>query len=183
MECAPCKQPDEIKLNCRKKNLIYESRCLKCNPDKKKEGNHFIRMDNELEEVRDLPSIYVGETSRSISERMAEHIHDYDKRLDESHMWKHFTEVHNGEEPPVFKFTVVRFCRDALTRQVGESVRISMRKNTLNSRAGFNRSGISRLTISEEDKDHSAELRMNEKASKRLQDTEYEGMETIKRRV
>ena len=34
--CPVCLQAGEQKLSCRKRNLIYESRCLKCNP--KEEG-------------------------------------------------------------------------------------------------------------------------------------------------
>jgi hypothetical protein len=45
----------------------------------------------------------------------------------------------------------VKFCRDALSLQVGEAVRIGLRRNTLNSKSGYNRSGTSRLTLAEAD--------------------------------
>jgi hypothetical protein len=45
----------------------------------------------------------------------------------------------------------VKFCRDALSRQVGEAVRIGLRRNTLNSKSGYNRSGTSRLNLAEAD--------------------------------
>ena len=34
--CIPCDQPGEIKQDCRKRNIIYESRCLDCNPEDEK---------------------------------------------------------------------------------------------------------------------------------------------------
>ena len=83
---------------------------------------------------------------------MLEHRRDL-KKEDYSHMLNHWLEHHEEDaEPPEFEFKIVNFCRDALTRQVGEAVRIYLRKNTLNSKAGYNRSGIVRLAVYEEDK-------------------------------
>ena len=38
-----------------------------------------------------------------------------------------------------------------MERQVGEATRIWLRGNTLNSKAGYNRSGLTRLTLRQED--------------------------------
>ena len=55
-ECVPCGQGDESRLDCRKRNILYENRCELCNGSKK-----------------DGKGIYVGETSRSLYERAKEH--------------------------------------------------------------------------------------------------------------
>ena len=67
-------------------------------------------------------------------------------------MLKHWKTVHSEEQGgPQFRFQIVRFCKSALERQIGEATRISLRGNCLNSRAGYNRSGVTRLTLRPED--------------------------------
>ena len=66
-------------------------------------------------------------------------------------MLKHWENSHGGEGTPQFRFKIVKFCRTALQRQVGEATRIALRGNTLNSKAGYNRSGLTRLTLLPED--------------------------------
>ena len=148
-ECVPCGQAGDRKINCTQRNLVYESKCMDCNQVEEK-GR---KKGSELEDTRDEPSIYVGETARSLAERSAEHWKDFESRDTDSHMLKHWMIHHKGEGRPNFKFEVVKFCKDALSRQVGEAVRISFRKNCLNSKAGYNRCGLTRLTIQEEDEE------------------------------
>ena len=115
--CPVCLQAGEEKISCRRRNLIYESRCLKCNPkeEEKKENS-------SLEDKRQSPSIYVGETARSLAERVLEHWRDLKDKEDDSHMLNHWLEHHEEDaEPPEFEFKIVKFCRDALSRQVGGS--------------------------------------------------------------
>ena len=47
-----------------------------------------------------IPSIYVGESSRSIFERAGEHWRVYKKRSPDSHIWKHHLIHHRGEGEP-----------------------------------------------------------------------------------
>ena len=54
-----------------------------CNPGKQDPGTH-------LEDKRESPSIYVGESSRSLFERSKEHQRDYRKNSEDSHMAKHW---------------------------------------------------------------------------------------------
>ena len=122
----------------------------------------------ELEDSRDEPSIYVGETARSLAERSAEHWKDFVAKDEDSHMYKHWKIHHKGEGEPNFKFEIVRFCKDALSRQVGEAVRISLRKNCLNSKCGYNRCNLTRLTIPEEEEASRSEW----KKKKNYNDTE-----------
>ena len=136
---------------CTRKSLVYENVCSTCNPgaDAKK----------ELENVDPtIPSIYVGETARTIQERAKEHWSAArgrtKKDTDGSHMWKHMEQYHGGGEP-TFIMRVVQFHRSALSRQTGEAVRIMRRGgagSVLNSRSEFNRCYIPRLKVEEQDK-------------------------------
>ena len=65
-ECITCNQGAEELQNCTKRNLLYENVCLECNPEAWKKG--------ELKTInKDIPSVYVGETARSVQERAKEH--------------------------------------------------------------------------------------------------------------
>ena len=88
-----------------------------------------------------------GESARSLSERSMNHHKDLASKLDESHMLKHWQNSHGGVGKPEFRFQVVKYCRTALERQVGEATRIALRGSTLNSKAGINRSGAARLSL------------------------------------
>ena len=145
--CIPCAQPGDRKQDCRKRNIVYESKCVICNP----EGEMYQKDGKELEDKRENPSIYVGESGRSLHERSKEHWADFVARSEDSHILKHWLTHHGGQGEPDFRLEVVKFCRDTLTRQVGEAVRIQYRGNTLNSKAGYNRSGLSRLVLPEKE--------------------------------
>ena len=68
-ECIPCQQEGDRKQNCKQRNIVYESKCEECNPKNKKEVS--------LKDGREFSSIYVGESARSLSERVAEHWSDF----------------------------------------------------------------------------------------------------------
>jgi hypothetical protein len=109
VNCIPCGQEGETKQDCRIRNIIYESKCLICNPEEvkgKKDGK-------ELKDVRAFPSIYVGESGRSLYERAAEHWGDYVSKLSDSHILKHWELHHGGFGSPSFKIRVIKYCRDA----------------------------------------------------------------------
>ena len=145
--CIPCAQPGEKKQDCRKRNIVYESKCVLCNP----EGGKYQKDGKDLEDKRDNPSIYVGESGRSLYERSKEHWADFEAKAEDSHILKHWVTHHGGQGKPDFKLEVVKYCRDTLTRQVGEAIWIQCRGNTLNSKAGYNRSGLSRLVLPEKE--------------------------------
>ena len=150
-KCIPCNQPTEQKQDCRRRNIIYENICLTCNPEA---GSKQTRQDgHELADKGQFPSIYVGESGRSLHERAHEHWHDFEARQTDSHILKHWLVHHKGEGTPNFHIRVIKYCKDALSRQVGEAVRISYRGQTLNSKNGYNRSGLSRLVIEEKDEE------------------------------
>ena len=114
-----CAQGEETIEDCKRQNIVYESLCKECNPNKAKQSDPL--MDN-----RDFPSIYVGESSRTLHERSSEHFRDYRKNAEESHMIKHWSTHHKNSSKPPFIQRVVRSYKSALERQVGESVRIHL---------------------------------------------------------
>ena len=128
VECQPCKQPGDKKEPCTTKNIVYESECSSCNP----EGSRRTSDKTGLTEQRDTPSLYVGETSRSLKERAGEHWADAEGWKDESHMVEHQMLAHRGADNPAFRFKVVKKCGSSLERQVREAVRIQMRGLVLN---------------------------------------------------
>ena len=78
----------------------------------------------ELQEVRsDIPSLHVGESSRSLFERSREHWKQWESKDERSHMLKHVEMEHKGADRPDFIMRAVSYHRSALTRQVGEAVR------------------------------------------------------------
>ena len=66
-DCVPCSQADDHRLDCRKRNILYENVCQLCNPeeDSKKKKDDINRK-----------GVYVGESSRSMHERAKEHVAD-----------------------------------------------------------------------------------------------------------
>ena len=145
-ECVTCSQDSEEKPPCTKRSLVYESICLKCNPEAKKKG--------PLENMNmAIPSIYVGETARSVQERSREHWEGYRRKDNDNHMVKHMTLHHEEGAEPEFLMKVVGFHRTALSRQVGEAVRIAKRGLVLNSKAEFSRCNILRLSLEQVSQD------------------------------
>ena len=123
---------------------MYENTCLLC--------NRGAAGKEELRELRqDVPTIYVGETSRSIQERGVEHWAGWRSQKATNHIHYHQTMEHRGE-PPQFILKPVKWFRSALSRQLAEAVRIRRRGGEgaiLNSRSEYNRCQISRLRLGE----------------------------------
>ena len=143
--CRTCKQVGEKKEPCMRRNVVYESECSVCNPP----GTRKETDKEGLSEKREEPSLYVGETERSVAERTAEHWRDAETGKEESHMLEHQTASHAGE-PPQFRFQVVKGCKTSLERQVREAVRIHMRGNVLNKKGLYNRCKLTRLVVDQE---------------------------------
>ena len=92
--------------------------------------------------------LYIGETSRSLYERVGEHFEDANKLERESHMVKHWF-LHHQEETkaPKFKFRILGQYRDAMTRQIKEALRVQNRPGNLNSKGEFGGQTIPRLVV------------------------------------
>ena len=146
-KCITCSQGGDNLPACTRSSIVYENICVKCNPDKTEDGEPVVK------EGSMTPSLYVGESSRTIQERGLEHWGAALRGDKKSHMAKHQAMEHAGE-PPAFHMRVVSYHRTALNRQVKEAVRIRRRggaSSILNSRAEYNRCHIPRLVLEEED--------------------------------
>ena len=142
-DCVPCAQPDKKKLNCKKRNILYENRCTVCNQTDQKDGKS----------LKDGKGIYVGESSRSLYERAKEHEADKQAQSEDSHQIKHWlTEHQELLAPPRFHFKIIQTFQDPLSRQLAEAVRIDLRGDgVLNSKAEYNRCRVPRLKINMEE--------------------------------
>ena len=92
-ECPPYEKP-EGRVNCKARNIIYESKCLVCNPA------------SSQEEDSDHPSVAVGipregicigESSHSLHERALEHVKDAQVFSVKSHITKHWMNSHPSQ--------------------------------------------------------------------------------------
>ena len=146
-DCVPCQQQDKVRINCRKRNILYESECEICDKERKGKDGKSAK-DFQL----DGQGVYVGESSRSLYERSKEHVADRIGGKEDSHQLKHWITSHpNLEEPPRFIFKIVNSFKDPLTRQLSEAIRIERRGcNILNSKAEYNRCRIPRLVMDPE---------------------------------
>ena len=115
--------------------------------------NYQGASENKISPPEHPPSIYVGETSKSLYERGREHWKDFKSNLENSHIMKHHIIHHGGIGEPSFFLRPVRYFSTPLTRQIAEAVRIEQwgESIVLNSRSEFNRSKIPRLTLGEDD--------------------------------
>ena len=104
--------------DCRKHSIVYESKCVECDHNKEK----FQKDEIDLIDGRPKPSIYVGESGLSLHERSKEHRAAFELGSGDSHTLKHWVTNHCGQGRPNVQLDVVRYCRDSLTRKVGETV-------------------------------------------------------------
>ena len=144
--CRTCSQPEERKEPCMRRNIVYESECTSCNPP----GSRKEADKDGLAERKGFPSLYVGESSRSVAERAEEHWKDAENGKEESHMLEHQVASHRGEGTPEFNFRVVKTCKTSLERQVREAVRIHMRGEVLNKKGMYNRCKLTRMVVDQE---------------------------------
>ena len=122
------------------------------------EKKEVERIEEEVEDEREREKRkreirlhkYVGESSRSFYERGLEHERDLQEMKPQSHMLKHYFDKHSEEKIEEMEFggRIVRQCRSAFNRQIGESVEIQNNKNhfLLNSKSEYNRCALPRLS-------------------------------------
>ena len=120
--CKLCEiNPD---INCKLRGVIYRIRCL--------EDRCII-----------VPENYEGETSRSIGERVGEHLRKYNEKDPKSILYQHAKEKHNGVLPNI-NVEIISICRsDPMLRQVTESVCIRENNPTLNTKSEWGNSNVS----------------------------------------
>ena len=135
---------DEKRVNCKQRNILYESYCTECNPDDIKQGKK-----DEITFLREGKGVYVGESARSLYERSKEHIADRESKKEDSHQIKHWILSHpEMQEPPAFRFKIIKTFKDPMSRQLSEAVRIELRgSDILNSKGEYNRCRVPRLRV------------------------------------
>ena len=80
--CNVCQLGENGNVNCKSRELVYELTC------------------NGMDDGKLCDQKYIGETSRSLAERISEHIGDLRERTEKSVLWRHFKEEHGEEEDP-----------------------------------------------------------------------------------
>ena len=99
---------------------------------------------------KDQVGIYVGETSRTLVERVIEHVEGAEDLGVDNFITKHWATKHDQlVKRPRVSFKVLKHYKDALTRQVSEAILIESLAN-LNSRAEWGRNKITRLRIDDD---------------------------------
>ena len=95
-------------------------------------------------------TFYIGDTSRSLNERVAEHHADSRRKGAKSPMRYHLDDDHEGQETE-FKFQISKSCKSSFQREISEAVinkTTGMRKvNLLNYKEEFNRCVIPEITV------------------------------------
>ena len=122
--CAVCSYSDSKKpMLCQAKSVVYLAVCTQC--DAKHKLDPSVKHEG----------IYVGESSRTLSERAKEHRESLRRMDSSSFMFKHWLLKHSERESaPDFKFQVVKLHRDPLSRLVREAV-IIQEKAAMNSKS------------------------------------------------
>ena len=96
-DCITCtqeKRGDKLP-PCNKRNVIYENICVLCNPDVGEENKEFKPPNHP-------PSVYIGETARSLYERGKEHWEGFKTKSENYHIFKHHQIHHDGRGEPEF---------------------------------------------------------------------------------
>ena len=120
-------------------NILYKNSCDNCRAANAAAG---------IESTDENTAAYWGESFRSPGERSGEHLQDYRNQSEESHMWRHKLQAHPQEEVS-FSMKVVKRFLSSFEREVAESIfiEVNQNKNILNSKSGFNRCLIPKLSV------------------------------------
>ena len=101
----------ECQGQCTMRSVVYEIKCTRCR------------------------AIYIGETSRALGQRIAEHNKEYINRKDTSWAWHHISNEHQGTQDTFGKdFTIVGCTKtsSAFRRQLLEEATITKRRRSRN---------------------------------------------------
>ena len=127
-----CKQDDcrtcqlNPKDNCKSRDIVYEIKCVGSNEENCGEA-------------------YIGESARSLGERINEHISKYEKEDKNSMLFKHMKERHGGTKNELSIEKLATCPGDAMLRQVTEAVFISEMAPSLNSKEEWGKTNVPRL--------------------------------------
>ena len=154
--CWPCQPSKEGETkNCKTRSILYETSCIPCNPVKDKTAPV---QDSNLEEGQSL-SLPRGE-GRYLPwgvqlileyERASKHMRDARSFHEKSHIVKHWMDRHRDmNQPPAFRFRVLKTFKDCLTRWLSEAINIHMSKySLLNSKNEYITNCINHISVQE----------------------------------
>jgi hypothetical protein len=161
LDCQPCESRTEKRPNCKAQSILYESKCVICNPS-----------DTSNHQEHPRRGVYIGESSRSLYERSKEHLKDAESFDPGSHIVKHWMLEHPDERDcPGFSFSIMSRFRDCLSRQVAEAISIQYTKDQiLNSKNEYMANCLTRICI-EENKFEKKEKRETSRGAGRGRET------------
>jgi hypothetical protein len=132
---------------CFQGNIGYLGQCLRCPAKDREQG---------VEEGRERQCLYIGESSKTLYRRTAQHIREYLKKSDRSWMWEHTREQHEGiiggegkggrED---YKFSLAGSFKNCTTRITDESTRIK-REEEGKAEAGVGKGEVTLLNTKHE---------------------------------
>ena len=97
----PTKPPDKS-IECHRRNITYLNTCLLCKETGKR-------------------TQYVGESSRSLRERHGEHVDDATTKKEDSHMWVHAHDEHEGQMK--YQIQPLKTHTSSMVTQISETVK------------------------------------------------------------
>ena len=149
--------------SCRPVNINYRAKCFTC-LEEKGEKSH-----------------YIGESHRSLTDRLGEHLKDLKAKKSTNSLVKHWDECHsNRKEAPIYSFEVIGTFRSSLERQIQEALTIENEEcdRIINSKGEWGRNLIPRLVNKEENEgDSSTLLPQNSNNKKRARDDDQPALQ------
>ena len=129
-DCVTCNLG--LKVNCRKRGQVYEIWCKNCKEDVEKK--------------------YVGQTGRTVYHRMKEHIAKWESKSEDSALFKHSEQCHDGESFEIGVKVLASCYGKPTTRLITEAVTINEvpEENSLNERTEWNYVRIPHVGVVEE---------------------------------
>jgi hypothetical protein len=121
--------------------------CLVCTTGGERPcGGHGVTYDIRCNTCN---NVYVGETSRSAYVRGGEHVKIYERKKEQSTLWKHCKEKRDGEVQTFQMNVTGRYGNDAMLRQISESVKMNKIKKgeLMNSKTEWNYFKIPQVVI------------------------------------
>ena len=139
--------------SCTRRSVVYQTHCETCYRRDCAKIDELEIDDKEKEKLKKNVKkyTYIGESARSVYERLWEHQNALEQLHPDSHILKHIVEVHGDEEIKdiIFQARVLRYAKTAFERQILESVLIQEHRENniiLNSKSEYNRCSLPRLT-------------------------------------
>ena len=130
---------------------------------------------HKLDHTKPHKGLYLGETGRTLFERVNEHIALYRNHDFSSFMFKHWALNHpESVSAPKFVFKVVKKHKDVLSRMVHEAILIG-KHASMNSKSEWRGFQVKRLTIEKTDWQTKKELDQGEARAKAYECVKGEG--------